>query len=185
VPLWSDTRPYEPLPFQWSCHHETAPGETIHQDFLDTSGNSPLHECAVALLDALGTEGTIFCYGPFERRVIHKLAARFPALRDALQDAATRLVDLQPLVRAHYYHPAMKGRFSMKAILPTLDGEHSYERIGGVRDGIAAQLVYSRVIDRELDGRRKQDAVAALRAYCRLDTLTMLEFVHQMQHRSG
>lgn len=185
VPRWADTRPYEPLPFQWSCHRETAPGEATHQDFLDTSGDFPLHDAAIELLQALGTAGPVFCYGPFERRVIHKLAARFAALREPLKAAAVRLVDLQPLVRAHYYHPAMKGSFSIKAILPTLDGQFSYATLGVVRDGIAAQLAYSRVIDRELDETREQSAVSALRAYCRLDTLTMLEFVHQMQHHGG
>ena len=25
VPIWEDTRPYETLPFQWSCHYELAP----------------------------------------------------------------------------------------------------------------------------------------------------------------
>jgi hypothetical protein len=40
VTIWPGTRPYEQLPFQWSCTIKHADG-TLHQrEFLDTSGRS-------------------------------------------------------------------------------------------------------------------------------------------------
>ncbi len=50
VPVWAGTRPWEQLPFQWSCHIERAPGELEHREFLDTSGEAPMRSCADTLL---------------------------------------------------------------------------------------------------------------------------------------
>ena len=43
VPIWQGTRPYEQLPFQWSCHIEDESGNVAHTEFLDTSGAAPMH----------------------------------------------------------------------------------------------------------------------------------------------
>lgn len=42
VPIWKDTRPYEQLPFQWSCHIEPQSGVLEHAEYLDTTGVSPM-----------------------------------------------------------------------------------------------------------------------------------------------
>ncbi|TXT26566.1 MAG: hypothetical protein FD134_496 [Gallionellaceae bacterium] len=36
VPVWAGTRPYMQVPFQWSCHVETANGAMSHRAFLAT-----------------------------------------------------------------------------------------------------------------------------------------------------
>jgi hypothetical protein len=71
------------------------------------------------LLDALGDTGPIFVYSHFEKSVLHQIGTFHPDLTDRLEAAIARLEDLLPLMRTHYYHPDMKGSWSIKAVLPT------------------------------------------------------------------
>ena len=41
VPIWAGTRPYQQLPFQWSCHIEHSEDLLDHLQFLDTTGRDP------------------------------------------------------------------------------------------------------------------------------------------------
>jgi len=183
IPRWANTRPYQQLPFQWSCHLETSPGELEHREFLDDSGEPPMRACAETLVSALGTRGPVFSYSNYERTVIHQLAARFPDLAQALRDLSERLVDLLPLVKAHYYHPAMKGSFSVKAVLPTVAPELSYQSLGEVQDGVGAQIAYEQLIDKAVPSAQRQDLPEKLKEYCRLDTLVMVKLVWFLEKR--
>ena len=57
VPVWPGTRPFEQLPFQWSCHVEPAFGVVEHAEFLDTTGDAPMRAAIEALLATLGERG--------------------------------------------------------------------------------------------------------------------------------
>lgn len=177
VPVWAGTHPYEQLPFQWSCHREQADGTLRHHEFLDTSGGPPMRACAQSLIAALGQTGPILSYSPFERTVINGLAARFPDLKGALHALTGRIVDLLPLVKAHYYHPDMHGSFSIKAVLPTVAPHLSYAGLGEVKDGIAAQAAFEEAIEADTEPERQHQLRRELLAYCALDTLAMVELV--------
>lgn len=177
IPRWTDTRPYEQIPFQWSCHIEGRPGQLRQREFLDTSGGSPLEPCAKSLLEALDGDGPIFTYSRFERSVINHLAARLPSLAPRLHRLTEHLFDLLPLLRAHYYHPAMRGSHSLKAVLPTVDPDLSYHDLGGVHDGVEAQIAYATLIDPVTPPQGRDTLARQLLAYCRLDTLAMVRLV--------
>ena len=133
------TRPYEKLPFQWSCHVERAPGQFEHREFLDLSGEDPSRACAEALLSALETSGPVLAYhASFERDVLRSLAQHFPDLRHALETVRSRFFDLEDVVRDHYYHPEMRGSCSIKVVLPTVAPDLDYEQLDEVKDGSAA-----------------------------------------------
>ena len=174
VPIWAGTRPFQALPFQWSCHGEGTDGEIHHREFLDTSGEPPMRAFAESLIATLGSEGPILVYSAYEKRILNELASAYSDLAPALQALVARLVDLQPITRRHYYHPAMKGRWSIKAVLPTVAPDLDYASLGEVQDGTAAQAAYAELIDPATDAARKQELEHALREYCKLDTLAMV-----------
>ena len=60
---------------------------------------------------------------------------RHPAFAVELHAIADRLVDLLPIARANYYHPAQKGSWSIKAVLPTIAPDLDYAALGEVSDG--------------------------------------------------
>ncbi len=181
IPIWAGTRPYQQMPFQWSCHTEQANGELDHAEFLDRSGEPPMRLLAESLLVALGESGPIFTYTNFEQKVIQGLAEMFPGLSDGLQKVIKRLVDLHPITREHYYHPAMKGSWSLKAVLPTVAPDLDYGALGEVQEGMAAGRAYFEVIDKQTDPKRRQELIGSLREYCKLDTLAMVRLARFLQ----
>ena len=177
VPIWEGTRPYEALPFQWSCHIELANGELRHEEYVDTVGNPPMRICAESLLRVVGKEGPVFTYASYEKRVLNALATRYPDLAEDLHKLIERLVDLLPIVQRTYYHPDMLGSWSIKNVLPTVVPHLDYASLGEVQDGNAAGTVYLRTINPETDNAECQRLVRELLAYCKLDTLAMVELV--------
>jgi Domain of unknown function(DUF2779) len=170
VPIWIGTHPYEQLPFQWSCSVEQQDGTVMHREFLDISGDAPMRPCAEALIAALGTEGPVFAYTGFERRLLREAASRYADLALSLNAIASRIIDLHSVARAYYYHPAQKGSWSLKAVLPTIAPEMDYGNLTDVADGGGAQLAYLEIIGSETSATRKDELMRALHVYCRRDT---------------
>lgn len=189
LPIWAGTRPYEALPFQWSCHIESGPGQPSHADFLDTTGEAPMRRFAEQLLATLGKTGAIFVYSAYERRILGELAQAYHDLAQPIRAVMERLFDLLPLTQAHYYHPAMKGSWSLKAVLPTVAPDLDYAALGEVRDGTAAQAAYVETIDPQTPENRREALVRDLRDYCRLDTLALVRLAGFLEeggpHRAG
>jgi hypothetical protein len=175
IPRWAYTSPSTTqVPFQWSCHIENAPGQLRHEMFLDVSGDDPRRAFAESLIKALGSDGPVLVYNAtFEKGRISELAERFADLSSALLSINERVVDLLPMARKHYYHPAMKGSWSIKAVLPTIAPDLAYDELE-VGNGGAAQNAYSEIINPETTPERKQVLTDGLREYCTLDTLAMV-----------
>lgn len=183
IPIWKDTKPYMQLPFQWSCHIQTDPKTLEHKAFLDTSGEDPRRQFAVALLEVCGNTGPIIVYNQsFEKRIIKELAEAYSDLSDRLLALNERVFDLLPVVKQHYYHPAMKGSWSIKSVLPCLIPELSYAELGSVQDGIQAQTVFREVITGDLSKAEKARLRDDLLEYCQLDTYAMVKIVDRLCH---
>jgi hypothetical protein len=175
IPIWQGTRPYEQIPFQWSCHIAGRNGELHHREFLDLSGANPTRRCAEELVRVLGPCKTVVSYSAgTERGVIRRLADACRDLRAELNAIADRVQDLLPIVRDTYYHHEMYGSYSIKAVLPTLAKELDYEKLGEVRDGMAAQVAYQEAISPETPPERKAQIASDLQRYCALDSMAMV-----------
>lgn len=180
IPVWAGTRPFEALPFQFSCHVETEDGAVSHSEFLDLSGDDPGRACAEALIAALGVRGAIVTYNlPTERAGLKALAGRCPDLAPQLEAMIARLVDLLPLVKAHYYHPAMKGSYSIKAVLPAVVPELSYKDLE-VQDGRAAQIAWLAASHPDVSPESKDRLREAMLRYCERDTWAMVALVRAL-----
>ena len=178
VPIWAGTRPYMQLPFQWSCHIEQADGVITHQEFLDLSGNDPREKFAQTLIKAVSTHGPVIVYNAgFEGARIKELAAAFPHLSSELLTIPERFFDLLPLARNHYYHPDMKGSWSIKDVLPTIAPELNYANLE-VSDGAMAQEAYKEAIHPQTSPERKEKVQEAMLKYCEQDTIAMVKIVH-------
>jgi len=178
VPKWIGTRPYQQIPFQWSCHVEQRDGSIAHDMFLDLTGEPPMRAFAESLLAVLGDSGPILVYNmAFEKTRILELAAMFPDLAAPLNALIPRVVDLLPITREHYYHPAMKGSWSIKKVLPTIAPELDYAKLDGVASSGDAPLAYLEATHPETTEVRRAELDVALRRYCANDTLAMVKLV--------
>lgn len=183
IPLWPGTRPFQTVPFQWSLHVETAPGQLEHREFLDLSGSHPARGVAAALVAAAGTSGPVFTYSSYERQCLNTLAACCPDLAAPLRAIAARLFDLLPVMQACWYHPAMQGSWSIKAVLPTVAPDLDYGQLEGVQDGIGAQAAWFRAIDPATTAAERERLRVQLLRYCGYDTLAMVRVVGFLEGR--
>ncbi|MDQ7012051.1 MAG: DUF2779 domain-containing protein [Mariprofundaceae bacterium] len=179
VPRWKGMRPYMKAPFQWSCHIHHADGRMEHKEFLDLSGHDPRRPCAESLVKYLGRDGVVLAYNAgFERSVIRELVEACPDLRDGLMNIHDRIEDLLPITKKAYYHPAQKGSWSLKAVLPVLAPDLSYGELEGVHHGEEAQLAWLQAAGSDEEEREK--LAGQLREYCKLDTLAMVRIVEAL-----
>lgn len=175
VPIWQGTRPWQQIPFQFSLHTLDAEGRLDHRAHLDLSGHDPSEAFARALIAACRGRQPIFVYNSaFETGRIRELAQRFADLAPDLTAIAERIVDLLPIAREHYYHPSQQGSWSIKAVLPAMAPDLSYDKLSGVKDGSMAMTAYLEAIRAGTSAARKDEIHRELLAYCKLDTLAMV-----------
>lgn len=188
IPIWKGVRPFEQIPFQWSCHiQREVDGAFEHEEFLDLTGQDPSLACIEAMrkLFGEGSGGPILVYFvTYEKGRLQELAIRHPEHKVMLDSWIERLVDLLPIVKNHYYHPVMEGSFSIKKVLKAMAPELDYSELEGVQDGVGAQLAYIEVaLNPDTTVERKQFIEKALRVYCGRDTWAMVVVAHHLARR--
>ncbi len=180
VPAWIGARPYQQVPFQFSCHTELADGTIIHRSFLSVDGSDPRRQCAEALIDCVGETGVIIAYNAnFERSCVKGLANAISGFSLKLTAIADRFVDLLPIAQAHYYHRDQRGSWSIKKVLPTIAPDLDYSDLE-VGDGAAAQLAWLEAASAQCTPERRAQIAASLEAYCERDTWAMVVLLQRM-----
>jgi hypothetical protein len=174
LPLYSGTRPYQVIPFQWSDHILNADGAVTHREFLHSDRTDPRRPFAGELLDAIGGNGSIVVYGAFEATRLRELGEHLKDLAPALARVRKRIVDLLPLIRDHVYDPEFHGSFSLKSVLPALVPRLGYDDLE-ITDGGHASLAYTEMQTSETNNERRTELRDALLAYCKRDTLALVE----------
>jgi len=183
VPRFLETRPYQALPVQWSNHIEQATGELRHEDFLHKDVSDPRKVLAESLLESLGDRGSICVYSPYERSILEGLADAFPSLKPALSRIVGRLWDLFPIIRDHYYHPAFGGSYSIKSVLSAMVPSLAYDDLA-IKEGGHAASQYYRMVFVETDWVERAKIQEALLAYCKRDTLAMVELRRALKEKA-
>lgn len=176
VPIWKGTRPYQALLFQWSCDIEKKGGDIHHAEFLDITGEAPMRGAVEELLKTLGGSGPIFAYHHYEKIILGELARAYADLRSGIEAVIGRLVDLEELTRNSYYHPDMRGSWSIKNVLPTIKQSLNYANLD-VQDGGMARQAYLEAIHPVTPRARRLEIHRQLLDYCARDTRGMVELV--------
>lgn len=142
IPFHAGMRPYELLAFQWSLHTIEREGAApIHKEWLHDGDAFPNFDFAIALMETIGDSGTPFMWATHENTVLKTILNQMDEygyenekLREWIvrmtHDRTTkregRLVDMNRMTHEHYFHPDMKGRTSIKKVLPAIWENHSY-----------------------------------------------------------
>jgi hypothetical protein len=185
IPLFDDMRAHGAIVFQWSCHTQEGKGAALaHREFLDVSGNDPRRGFIESLLAAVGNTGPVLVYSSYEKTRLKELALLFADLSTQILALVDRIVDLLPLARRCYYHPDMRGSWSLKKIAPTLPAcpdLEAYADMGDIADGLAAQAAYFEQINPAIIGPQKAARRAKMLTYCQADTRGLVHFVDSIE----
>ncbi len=184
VPRYASTRPYQSIPVQWSNHIESESGEIVHHEFLHAEASEPRKRWAEALIESLGEQGSIVVYSAYEEAIMRQLVEAFPEFRSAFKGIVQRLWDLHPVIKDHYYHPGFNGSYSIKAVLPAVVPSLGYGDLS-IQEGGHAASEYYRLVFVETDWVEKERIREALLAYCKRDTLAMVELRRALKEKAG
>lgn len=177
IPRYSGSRPYQHIPFQFSCHIQRTPDAKIeHKEFLWISEGDPRPSFIQELLACVPLEGSIVVYSAsYESTRLKELAEDFPDYRDQLNQIRDRLVDLKVVIEKGVYHPEFMGSFSIKKVAPALLGNNASYSGMEVGDGVQAMLASDRMVSLPSSSDEKSALVTAMLEYCRKDTMLMVD----------
>lgn len=179
IPAFDGCKPYQQVPFQYSCHIVAEDGTMTHCDYLHTDNGDPRRPLAETLLNHIGETGSLIAYNiSFERGVLRHLADHLPEYAERLHNMANRLWDQLPIFRQHYRDYRFGKSNSLKSVLPVIAPHLSYAMLD-VSNGTQAQVVWEAMIG-EGDTAVKQQMIQQLRDYCHLDTLAMVEIHNRL-----
>ncbi len=146
TPYHKGMRPYEKVAFQWSCHKIEKPGEEpTHFEWININNIFPNFDFAETLKSTIKNEGTVLTWATYENTTLKDIEEQMmkynyknKELSDWLnkivktkENPITRILDMNDLTLKHYFHPLMKGKTSLKWVLPAVwqidDKLHHYE----------------------------------------------------------
>jgi predicted RecB family nuclease len=173
IPMYESTSPREVIPFQWSCHTLDADGKLDHSDYLASGEVDPRREFVESLLRAVSSSGSVLVYSSYEQTTLRKLAGLFPDLESPINDLISRFVDLLSLVKDNYYHPAFRGSFSIKRVLPVMVPGYDYSDLE-IGEGETASAAFVDIVEGRVDEEELDNVIFDLLEYCKRDTEAMV-----------
>jgi uncharacterized protein Smg (DUF494 family) len=175
IPKWDNTRPYQQVCVQHSCHIEYEDGKIEHKEFLLETGVNPILPFAENLRQILGDKGSIIVFNQsFEAGRLKELARDYPEYEKWVNQTIVGMVDLLiPFREFVHYHPSQKGSASIKKVLPTLTNlDYSELEVG---NGATAMNELAKLADDD-----NQEMQQHLLKYCELDTWAEVEIIRRL-----
>ncbi|MGX3098567.1 DUF2779 domain-containing protein [Helicobacter sp. 23-1046] len=185
VPSFDKQRAYMQIPFQYSLHIEGLgeAKEVAHREFLADWHSDPREAFIQSLIKDIPQDACILAYNAsFEKGVMKNLAESFPKYAEALENFIANTHDLMiPFKDKSYYHHAMNGSYSIKAVLPALapEMERAYQNLELIHNGDEAMSAFPRL--KQMSENERESYRAALLEYCKLDTLAMLKVLEKLR----
>lgn len=183
IPVFDGMRPNRHSVFQYSLHIQDSPGAAPrHLEYLPEHLNDPRPEFLRRLLPELEENGTILAYhAEFEMLRLKELAVAYPDYAPQIELLLKRFMDLEkPFSSAHYLHPKMEGKSSIKQVLPALVPSMTYEGMP-IAEGMDAVRAYMEILDPKTSENRRNEIRQNLRDYCGQDTLAMVEVLRVLE----
>ena len=182
IPVWPAMAPWGQAAAQFSYHESKGDGTYVHVEHLAEGPDDARPIVARKLVEATQRAKKVVMYSSFEKTQIRALAKAVPSLAGELVELEGKLVDLLKVVRNNVYHPAFRGSFSIKSVLPVLAPELSYNDLVIV-NGMVASVEIARLLfvaDRIPTAER--DRVRAdLLEYCKRDTWATVRLVEELR----
>ena len=182
VPLFDNSKPYQQIPFQYSVFlKKDKDSEAEHFEFLAEPGIDPRKKFIENLLKVMKGKGDILVYNKtFEITRLNEIAKDFPQFADGIEKLVSRIKDLMiPFQKKYYYAPEMRGSYSIKAVLPALVSELSYDELE-INEGGLASVAYES-LQTETDLMFIAEIKQQLLEYCKLDTLGMVKILERLE----
>lgn len=174
LPYYQNTKPFQQIPFLFSMIYESN-GELKTLSYFKAIDSDLRQEFLDHILSATEQFETILMYDKsLEENVLNQLAEVFPSYVVRINKLKQKIVDVAELVKqGNYYHPDMKGNFSLKSLAPIIHSDCNFDVLE-IQSGISAMYIYEGLlkIQNEIE---KENIVAQLKQYCEMDALVTFQ----------
>lgn len=182
VPYFDGHRPYQQVPFQYSLHILQSPDAELEwKEYLHRDNSNPARPLTEQLINDIADSGTVLVwYEGFEKARNTELGEMLPEYKEAMEAINNRVVDLMlPFKNKWYDDPRFEGSASIKQVLPVMCPELSYKDLG-IQEGGSAQRLWMEAVLDDKRADQKEQILADLIEYCKLDTLAMVEIYRKL-----
>ena len=182
IPPFDGVRPHEQIPFQFSLHIQEQEGAAVrHNEFLADPSEDCREKLLQYLLSLIPEDACILAYNmSFEIKCLNDLASWLPKYQDRTKKIIGQFRDLMnPFRSRDLYLHQMNGSYSLKAVLPALKPEMTYENLE-IQEGTMASTFFLKLAQTQDEEERKRLRQALLN-YCELDTLAMVNILEKLR----
>ena len=180
VPKYKNTKPFEQIPFLFSiCYNEKE--EIVFDTYLKPIESDFREDFLKQILEKTEKFKHVLVYDKnLEVNILNKLKNLFPEQVNKTEQLIFKLKDLSDVIQNFYYfHPALKGNFSLKAIAEIVSPNDNYNK-ASISSGLIAMNVYESLLN-EANPIIKETIYDQLKDYCNLDTLISLKFFNLLK----
>lgn len=169
IPFYQGTKPFQQIPFLFSMVYAEQ-GKLIKYSYFKPYEDDLRKAFLEQILESTKAFNTVLMFDKaLEESVLSQLAELFPEYNLEIAVLKSKIVDLaEPIRKGNYYHPDMKGNFSLKSIAPVVNSDAGFDNLE-IQSGIIAMYKY--------EGLGLQNVIEAeaskgqLMEYCEMDAL--------------
>lgn len=180
VPVYQGTRPFGQIPFLFSvCYSED--NRPVFKNYLKPVEQDGREEFLKQVLKETAPFKSVIVYDKnLEAQVLAALKNLYPQYGAEVDALLNRLLDISDIIlNFHYYHPAFKGSFSLKAVAEIIE---DYTLQPEISSGIIAMYAYESLLN-ESNPLIAENTKQQLIEYCNSDTEISLRFLNFLKEK--
>ncbi|MBC7696257.1 MAG: DUF2779 domain-containing protein [Burkholderiales bacterium] len=182
IPYYEGTKPFQQIPFLFSMIYEE------DQQIKNFSYFKPIEEdlrkefLEQILLATKDFQSILMFDKSLEETVLNQLVELYPEYRKDIADLKNKIIDLaEPIRKGNYYHPEMKGNFTLKSIAPLVNQEAGFNNLD-IQSGISAMYIYeSLLVQNMIEGEQTKQQLID---YCEMDALITFQLLNFFKIKS-
>ncbi len=177
IPYYQGTKPFQQIPFLFSMINESD-GKIEKYSYFKPIEEDFRKEFLEHILLMTKDFHTILMFDKsLEETILNQLAELFPEYKNEIVALKSKIVDLaEPIRKGNYYHPDMKGNFTLKSIAPIVNQEAGFNSLD-IQSGISAMYIYESLLEQkniiEAEHIKQQ-----LIDYCEMDALITYQLLN-------
>lgn len=183
IPYYNGTKPFQQIPFLFSMISEE------NGDIKNYSYFKPIEEdlrkefLEHILLVTKDFQSILMFDKSLEETVLNQLAVLYPEFSNDITDFKNKIIDLaEPIRKGNYYHPDMKGNFTLKSVAPLVNKEAGFNNLD-VQSGISAMYIYESLL--EQNAIESEHIKQQLVDYCEMDALITYQLLNFFNSKLG
>ena len=182
IPFYQGTKPFQLIPFLFSMIHEEN-GSIKKYSYFKPIESDFRKDFLEAIISYTKPFASILMFDKsLEENILNQLVELFPEYGKDIIELKSKIIDLaEPIQKGNYYHPEMKGNFTLKSLAPIVNQTLGFHTLD-VQSGISAMYIYESLL---LEGNviEKENIKQQLIDYCEMDSLITYQLLQFFKNK--